>query len=342
MSSPRQDDADQERTSTEVPWTAASRPDEMYRRQMEVVAAASYLKRASKDTEPEKPARLPSFNLATPREDSFKLAETRQAWLQTLDPEMMPPPPTEQFKLPGFGTVTAVAAAVGVAAGIALAVTNSVRLPEPSTLLGGGDQASRNASFSSSVLADFTHMQKAEAKGQPGSTAVFTAAPVLAAVQPSDTEAAKSPIGVFAPLMRTEPAPVARTEPVPARTEPAKPEAVQPAAPEQAVTVTPAAPPSRATSNLSREEMATLFQRGRDLLNAGDIASARLILQHLAEAGSADACYALARTFDGNVLKDLGVIGAKPDALKARAWYERAAELGSAEAKQQLQQSAQR
>jgi hypothetical protein len=303
MSSMRQDDPDQERTQSDTSWTAASRPDEGYRLQMEVVAAASYLKRASKETDVEKPpTRLPSFNLAKPREDSFQLAETRRAWLQTLDPETMPPPPADQIKLPGFGTVTAVAAAIGVAAGIALAVTNTVRLPEPSSLLGGGEQASstpasgtqasgtqasgaKTAAFSGSVLADFAQMQKAEARGQPADQR--PSQQVFAAVQPTETDAAKSPMGVFAPLIRNEPA---KSEVAPET----KPEATQPAAPEQATAApAPAAPRAAAASTLSRDEMATLFQRGRDLLNAGDIASARLILQHLAEAGNADASYAL-------------------------------------------------
>jgi TPR repeat protein len=80
-----------------------------------------------------------------------------------------------------------------------------------------------------------------------------------------------------------------------------------------------------------------LLKRGQDLIAAGDIASARLMLTHLAEAGDAEASFTLAGTFDAAVLAKLRVVGVQPDPAKARAWYARAAEQGSLEAKQRLQ-----
>ena len=89
---------------------------------------------------------------------------------------------------------------------------------------------------------------------------------------------------------------------------------------------------------MPRDEMSSLLKRGRALMAAGDIASARLILTRLAEAGSIDACLSLAGTFDPSVLADMHVVGVQPDPAKARGWYLKAAEQGSPEAKRRLQQ----
>jgi TPR repeat protein len=61
------------------------------------------------------------------------------------------------------------------------------------------------------------------------------------------------------------------------------------------------------------------------------------MLKHVAEGGSAEAAFVLAGTFDSAVLANLRAIGVQGDPAKARAWYERAAELGSLEARQRLQ-----
>jgi len=90
---------------------------------------------------------------------------------------------------------------------------------------------------------------------------------------------------------------------------------------------------------MTSDEMSSLLKRGRALVAAGDIASARLILTRLADAGSTDACLALAGTFDAAVLADMHVVGVPPDAAKARTWYLKAAEQGSTEARRRLQQS---
>jgi hypothetical protein len=98
----------------------------------------------------------------------------------------------------------------------------------------------------------------------------------------------------------------------------------------------PAAVPPQA-SPLPQDEAASLLKRGQDLLAAGDIASARLMLTLVAEAGNAEACVILAGTFDPTVLAKLRAVGVQGDPAKARAWYARAAELGSFEARQRLQ-----
>jgi hypothetical protein len=108
--------------------------------------------------------------------------------------------------------------------------------------------------------------------------------------------------------------------------------------------LTPAAPPRPEQPKLAPptiqlldpDELATLMRRGEDFLKNGDIASARLILRRAANAGHAQAALALGVTFDPRFLAEQGVLGFAPDVGQARAWYERAAELGSSEAQRRL------
>ena len=83
---------------------------------------------------------------------------------------------------------------------------------------------------------------------------------------------------------------------------------------------------------LMNAEDAALMERGRDLLKSGDIASARLLFQRLANAGIADAALALAATYDPRYLAQHNLIGVAGDQTKAHNWYQRASELGSTEA----------
>jgi hypothetical protein len=87
-------------------------------------------------------------------------------------------------------------------------------------------------------------------------------------------------------------------------------------------------------------EMARLMERGRDLLRSGDIASARLLFRHLADAGMADAALSLAITYDPHYLAEHNLIGVVGDETKARDWYQRASELGSTEATRILARTA--
>jgi TPR repeat protein len=56
-----------------------------------------------------------------------------------------------------------------------------------------------------------------------------------------------------------------------------------------------------------------------------------------AEGKDAEAALTLAGTYDSAVLEKLGVKGLSADVAKARAWYERAKEFGSAEARRRLE-----
>lgn len=92
-----------------------------------------------------------------------------------------------------------------------------------------------------------------------------------------------------------------------------------------------AAPPAE-PAGLEAGEVERLVQRGEEYLAQGDIAAARLVLGRAAGAHDARAAYALAQTFDPEVLRRLHVVGFKPDLGTARDWYEKAAGYGSNEA----------
>jgi len=99
-------------------------------------------------------------------------------------------------------------------------------------------------------------------------------------------------------------------------------------------------PSAPAVVTLDPEEVAMLLKRGQDFLKTGDIPSARLVLRRAANAGNAQAALALGATFDQPFLVELGVLGFAPDQAQARAWYQRARELGSSEASRRLERLA--
>lgn len=94
-----------------------------------------------------------------------------------------------------------------------------------------------------------------------------------------------------------------------------------------------AAPRAEPQSNRLGENLVT---RGRALFASGDVAGARLMLERAVEVGSATAAFVLAETFDPLVLAGIGVRGMQPDVRQARFWYERARNLGVANAHERL------
>jgi hypothetical protein len=122
-----------------------------------------------------------------------------------------------------------------------------------------------------------------------------------------------------------------------------KDQALTKAAPPEAPTQRPAAPTAArpVVQPMDPEEIGRLIKRGQQLLQAGDIAPARLMLQRAAVGGSGQAAFLLGGTFDPEVLRDLGVLGFAPNPAMAREWYQRAAELGVTEARRRLDRLAQ-
>jgi TPR repeat protein len=104
-----------------------------------------------------------------------------------------------------------------------------------------------------------------------------------------------------------------------------------------------AAPASKpAVRSIDPETVALLLQQGEQLMEAGDFAAARTLFQRAAEADSAEAATALAATYDPAVLARMGTVGITPDVVKALFWYEKAASLGSSDAKRRLELLAKR
>jgi len=89
---------------------------------------------------------------------------------------------------------------------------------------------------------------------------------------------------------------------------------------------------------MDRDELATLMRRAKGLLAAGDIPSARLLLERAANAQDANAAFLLGQTYDPQMLGTQDIRKIKSDPATARAWYQQAAQLGSPEAQRRLGQ----
>jgi len=92
-----------------------------------------------------------------------------------------------------------------------------------------------------------------------------------------------------------------------------------------------------ASLQLAREETARLLKRGEEFMGEGRVSAARLVFQRAAEACDVRAAFALGASYDPIMLQKLGVALLDPDIAAARAWYEKAKELGSSEASQELE-----
>jgi hypothetical protein len=171
---------------------------------------------------------------------------------------------------------------------------------------------------------------------QPPPAQVPIPAPVAVTEPPQTQVPVAAPVAVTEPPQTQVPvaAPVAVTEPPPAQVlVPAPVVATREPAPQPRV-------PGFVTRHLDADELVSMLRRADDLIKSGDLSSARLLLRRVAEAGDARAAFTLAGTFDPNVLKSLGLQDGTPDIALARLWYERAAQLGSADAPRRLQQLA--
>jgi hypothetical protein len=114
------------------------------------------------------------------------------------------------------------------------------------------------------------------------------------------------------------------------------------AAPLSAVAPIAVLPPVPGASPQARqidaEELANLMQRAKGFLASGDLMSARLLLERAADAQQVEAALLLAQSYDPDVLGTSDVRNIIPEPAKARAWYQKAAQLGSADAQRRLAQ----
>jgi len=240
----------------------------------------------------------------TPFEGDLAIMELRER--PTLDPAAVPEPPPRE-RSPSAGLLARVAGAAGLAA---------------------------LAAFFMVGTAPFSLAVKAEGDGAPSLWARFTGKPARmpaseAAPAAADATAPAALVERFAAMQPADAVPA----PIPMR-------AVQTVAIQVAPEPAPvAAPPRPRTSSrtLDPDEITILYRRSQDLITQGDIAGGRLLLTRAAEAGDARAALALGATYDVAVLGKLAVLGVVADAGKAKAWYAKAAELGSGEAVKRLE-----
>ncbi|MDR3533131.1 MAG: hypothetical protein P4L90_21545 [Rhodopila sp.] len=167
--------------------------------------------------------------------------------------------------------------------------------------------------------------------------------------QPSETPNGSAPPAAPAEPQRSE-IPPAQTE-IPPAASPAPSAAVALAAVNKDV-ATPAAPvasntgvaaavpaphPSVPARTAKEQAAAAAFaSRGDAMLVLQDITAARLFYEYAANAGSARAAAALAKTYDPVFLNQIGAVGTKPDPAMAANWYRKAAALGDREAEARL------
>jgi hypothetical protein len=230
-----------------------------------------------------------------------------------LNPDLIPEPSSEDSSVlwPILGRLCAV---TGLAAALAWGLVSlpawkkapQVARPEAST-----SSAALPATPKSTNQVKLALVEPPAAPAQPTETTVSASpAPTAVATAPVVPEPSQPPVAADAP--QSAPAPQAAIQPTPAQQD------------------------EHPALRLDDAEIAILIERGKDFLNNGDFASARLLLRRAADGGSADAAMALATTFDPVVLARLGAIGATADIAKAREWYQRAVDLGSTAASQQL------
>jgi hypothetical protein len=86
----------------------------------------------------------------------------------------------------------------------------------------------------------------------------------------------------------------------------------------------------------SNPDLARLMARASLLLDQGDVGAARQVLEHAAETGNASALFALAQTYDPDVLAAWRAFGTQGDVGKARELYAKALDGGAHEAGDRL------
>ena len=239
--------------------------------------------------------------------------------------------------------VTGVVVVSAIAAVLALFSINSTRAVIFNASLGGGGGGSPPAAQLAAAVPEPAQPQRIAA---PPLAAEPTGAEVAAARRtPPNALASASPTRdeIAAAYQSALKGKVAVPEPV-ARDAAREVAAVAPAAPvvvavapavREPVPVTREAAPAR---RIDPDELAALLKRAKSLLSIGDITSARLLLERAADAQEAEAALMLAGTYDPLVLGSQDLRSVTPDPAAARVWYQKAAQLGSADAQRRLGQ----
>src|SRR6516162_1305226 len=255
--------------------------------------------------------------------ESRSFSDDRPWHQRALEPELVPEPPSGASShwpmMLRLGAVCTIAAMVAAAVVFwfspkqiahKIAQANASDDATPASIESSRDVAALSVE-TSAPTAPLAQGQVAIATPPQLPQTELAATPQLASLPPPNASTAPA-INELAPgPVESNPAP----PPPPAQTAPAQ-----------------AAPPSVAKPAivLDQNKIDTLIRRGKNLLNDGDFAAARVLFERAAKAGSADAALALGSTYDPNVIKRLGAIMVNPDVEKARQWYHLAADRGSA------------
>ena len=240
--------------------------------------------------------------------------------------------------------VTGVAVVSAIAAVLALFSINSTRAVIFNASLGGGGGSAPPPAQLAAAVPEPAQPQRsiaapplaAEPTGAEVAAARRSPPNAVASASPSRDEIAAAYQSAIKGNKVAVPEPVAHeaAREVAAVTPTAPVVAVAPAVREP-VPVTREAAPAR---RIDPDELAALLKRAKGLLAIGDITSARLLLERAADAQEAEAALMLAGTYDPLVLGSQDLRSVTPDPAAARVWYEKASQLGSADAKRRLGQ----
>jgi hypothetical protein len=242
--------------------------------------------------------------------------------------------------------ITGVAVVSAIAAVLALFSIDSTRAVIFNASLGGGGSAPPPAELAAAavpepgqipqrvaappIAAEPTGAEIAAARRTPAN-ATASALPTRDEIAAAYQSALKGKVTVPDPVAREASRDiVAAINPAPAVA------AVAPAVREPVPAPREAAPaPVR---RIDPDELAALLKRAKSLLSIGDITSARLLLERAADAQEPEAALMLAGTYDPQVLGSQDLRSVTPDPAAAKVWYQKAAQMGSADAKRRLGQ----
>lgn len=222
----------------------------------------------------------------------------------------------------------AVIAAAGVAALFSSDATRAIIVNAKASLAATLNQPRRAAPQAAALktrlansveVATLGVQPTAIAPSQPQATATSGQVPAAVAAGPSQQEISalvKSARQIQADIRQPAPAPVVAAPAV----------------------VAPPPPPAPHVEKIDPGTLAGMMSRAKSLMAIGDITSARLLLQRAAEAQDANAAFMLGQTYDPAILGSQDIRSITPDPAIARNWYQKAAQLGSADAQQRLAQ----
>jgi len=97
-----------------------------------------------------------------------------------------------------------------------------------------------------------------------------------------------------------------------------------------------AAPSTPPRGGPAANDVVAFLDRARAKIQQGDIAAARRLLERASDGDAAEAWFALAETYDPQMLARWGVLGVRPDLEKARSLYQRAEARGAQGARERL------